>query len=380
MARLPTSVPTLANTRVEVEIDGMSASFSTRILGHRGRRMLISVPLGRAPSGAWAKPGARGRVRLGAGPGDSGSSFAFTVLERRLKPVPLLIVEALEDIPLTAEAPTEDRGLLIAVASGKGGTGKTTFSVNLAWHAAARGLRTALLDADIGTANASLHFGLSPDRHLGLVLTGKASLETVAIPIHSRLALFPGAAGELEAADPSPWQFGRLLANIDAQLASWDVFIVDLGAGIHRQVTNLLLTADRTVVVAQDDPAAYLGAHSLIKEVLRLGIPGALSLVVNRAADLDGARAGAARFAASIERLTGGMIELLGVVPDDPAARASLASGRPLIALHPKSPAATAYRLAADRLLQPVFSRNQETPVKKADDNRVRAGGGLCFR
>jgi len=76
---------------------------------------------------------------------------------------------ALQSAPRSAEN-------IIAVASGKGGVGKTWFSITLAHLFARSGRRTLLFDGDIGLANVDVQLGLTPVRDLGAVFSGNCSL------------------------------------------------------------------------------------------------------------------------------------------------------------------------------------------------------------
>lgn len=67
---------------------------------------------------------------------------------------------------------------VIAVASGKGGVGKTSVSTNLGAALAARSLRTMLLDADLGLANVDVMLGLNAGKNLAHVVRGEADLRT----------------------------------------------------------------------------------------------------------------------------------------------------------------------------------------------------------
>src|SRR3546814_15771837 len=89
--------------------------------------------------------------------------------------------------PARSGAPTAGR--LLAVASGKGGVGKTWFSVTLATALARRGRRVLVFDGDLGLANVAVQLGLVAKRHLGTVLAGTATLTGATTP-------FP--AGRLE--------------------------------------------------------------------------------------------------------------------------------------------------------------------------------------
>src|SRR5277367_322162 len=79
----------------------------------------------------------------------------------------------------TSDVPARAR--LVAVASGKGGVGKTWFAITLAHALAARGQRVLLFDADLGLANVDIQLGLTPARDLGAVIAGRATLRQVVL-------------------------------------------------------------------------------------------------------------------------------------------------------------------------------------------------------
>lgn len=89
---------------------------------------------------------------------------------------------------------------VIGIASGKGGVGKTTVSVNLASALQASGRRVMLLDADLGLANAQLAFGCKTEHHLGHVLRGERHLEEIIVTTPQGVRLVPGASGVRELA------------------------------------------------------------------------------------------------------------------------------------------------------------------------------------
>src|SRR5688572_13751422 len=69
---------------------------------------------------------------------------------------------------------------VIAVASGKGGVGKTWFAITLSHALAKAGRKTLLFDGDLGLANVDIQLGLTPDRDLGGVITGRIGLAQAA--------------------------------------------------------------------------------------------------------------------------------------------------------------------------------------------------------
>ena len=90
---------------------------------------------------------------------------------------------------------------VIGVASGKGGVGKTTISVNLALALVKLGKRVALLDADLGLANAQLLLGLNAPYNLSNVIAGSKTVGEVSITHEDGLILIPGASGNAELAN-----------------------------------------------------------------------------------------------------------------------------------------------------------------------------------
>ena len=107
--------------------------------------------------------------------------------------------------------PVRGRARVIAVTSGKGGVGKTNISVGLALAAAASGLRTVLLDGDLGLANIDVLLDLHPKRNLGHLIDGRATLDEVLINAPGGIKVLPGASGLTNVADLGLLQKQRLL-------------------------------------------------------------------------------------------------------------------------------------------------------------------------
>ena len=121
---------------------------------------------------------------------------------------------------------------VIAIASGKGGAGKTNLSVNVGIALAQMGQRVALLDADMGLANVDILLGIYPKFNLSHVLSGDKTLAEIMLDGPSGLRVIPGASGIQKMAELSPIEQAaviRAFSEIDQDL---DVLIVDTAAGI----------------------------------------------------------------------------------------------------------------------------------------------------
>ncbi len=246
------------------------------------------------------------------------------------------------------------RAGVVAIASGKGGVGKTTLSVSLAAELVRRGRRVLLLDADLGTANADIACGLTPEATLADVLRGTHRLADIQLDAPGGFQLLPGASG---LADPGehgwdlpPARLGALLRQMDALEAANDVILIDVGAGVGPVVQAFCAAAARLLVVTTPDPTAVTDAYALLKTLDAAGTGGAAhaSVVVNLAADRAEGRGVHDRLEAACRHFLGFSPPLAGVVPADPAVAASVRHRLPLLADAADSPAGHAMqRLAA---------------------------------
>lgn len=171
---------------------------------------------------------------------------------------------------------------MIAVASGKGGVGKTFFSISLAHAFARNGKKVLLFDGDLGLANVDVQLGLMPKRDLNDVIRGRLSLEKVIQPYED--GEFDIIAGRSGQASLSALPSQRLAALRDQLLEvaeDYDVVIADLGAGVDRTVRMLSASAARTILVTTDEPTSLTDAYAFIKLGNAAGLSKNISIVVN---------------------------------------------------------------------------------------------------
>ena len=142
---------------------------------------------------------------------------------------------------------------VIGIASGKGGVGKTTVSINLAVALAQRGHDVMLFDADLGLANAQIALGARAEYNLSHFLAGQKTLEEITITTRQGIQLIPGASGVQELA---------ALSNLGKKI---DYLIVDVAAGISPSVLAFLAACQRRFIVVQDDPSSIADAYGTIK-------------------------------------------------------------------------------------------------------------------
>lgn len=236
-------------------------------------------------------------------------------------------------------------GQCIAVVSGKGGTGKTSFTAGVGEALALSGRRVLCLDCDVGLRNLDLALGLS-DRALmdfSDVAQGRCSLESAVVE-HPRLpGLFLLTAPVRTRGRPvTETQMADLLAEVRKR---YDFCLLDAPAGLGTGFLLATGTADRAVVVTTTDPSSLRDAQHTVMELDRFG-GGKLHLVVNRVRK----KLLRSMHATIDDAIDKAGLPLIGVVPEDDTLLISLNRGTPLLLANSQSPAALAYRNIAARL------------------------------
>jgi len=228
----------------------------------------------------------------------------------------------------------------LAISSGKGGVGKSTIAVNLAILLSRMGRKVALLDADMGTANADVMCNVMPAHTLAHVVSGRKQIEEIAIQAPGGFSLIPGASGLAQMAALRNAERERLIQQFARLERAYDVLLIDTGAGIGPSVLGLLTAADRVLIVTTPDPTAITDAYAVIKTAHRQNNELDARLLVNQAGDPNEARQVYTRVANVCGKFLGLDLPYAGCMLNDPFVRESIRNRRPF-ALDPRQAQAT---------------------------------------
>ena len=214
-------------------------------------------------------------------------------------------------------------GQIIAVVSGKGGTGKTSFTSLTGTALAQMGHRTLVMDCDVGLRDLDLALGLT-DRALmdfSDVVAGRATLEEAAVQHHRLSNLYLLTAPLTTETSVSAESMSQLMDEVRGQ---FDFCLLDAGAGLGNSFRLATANVDRIIVVSTTEPSCLRDAQRTVMELHDFPA-GKLHLVVNRLrrrllkslrANLDDAMDAAG-------------LPLLGVIPEDEDLPALLGQGNP---------------------------------------------------
>jgi flagellar biosynthesis protein FlhG len=240
------------------------------------------------------------------------------------------------------EAAAPPGARVLCVASGKGGTGKSILSSNLAVLRAQRGERVLLVDFDAGLANAHLLLGLAPQHDLSHVLQGQVRAEEALVTGPAGVQLLSGGVGRHILANPTRRELDRLFKALRPLEERFDLIVIDHGAGVSYSTVTHLAAATTLLLVTNHEVTALSDGYALYKRA-RLANPEIrVGLVVNRSPDEARARAAWERFESAAQRFLGHVPEWVGWVPYDLAVLRSVEQRVPVALLEPESLAARA--------------------------------------
>jgi flagellar biosynthesis protein FlhG len=258
--------------------------------------------------------------------------------------------------PLAVETPVAATRAknIVAVASGKGGVGKTFFAITLTHALTMRGRRTLLFDGDLGLANVDVQLGLMPNRDLGGVIAGRLTLTQAKTPFApGGFDVIAGRSGTGSLAALAPSRLALLGSDLAELARSYDDVIMDLGAGVDRMVRQLASHAGRRLVVITSEPTSLTDAYAFIKVTMGDDPKGDLRVVVNMAkSTTDGERTYTTLLKAC-ENFLRFSPPLAGVVRRDRKVVEVIRTQTPLLSRFPSSEAAEDIRAIAARLSSP---------------------------
>lgn len=258
-------------------------------------------------------------------------------------------------------------GVGLTLASGKGGTGKTTMVVNLGIALAQFGRDVTLLDADIEMTNLELHLGMEDIKAtLNMALTGDIPLSEAIHQGPAGIKVIPtGVSLEgLRKVDPD-----KLESMLKELIGSTEILLIDAPADKNAMIS--IATSQKVILIVNPDIISMSDALKMRLVAKKLGSE-IIGVILNRVSgniEIDG-------------NITSQEVEIileqkvLSVIPDDPNFKLALSHGVPSTILFPDAPGSIAIKQLAANLLGEI-NTPLHTPEK--DDFLKRLVRGLSM-
>jgi flagellar biosynthesis protein FlhG len=259
--------------------------------------------------------------------------------------------ESLRRLMTQQRESAEQEHRVIAVASGKGGVGKSNFCVNFGLALQMAGHRPIVIDADVGFADVEVLLGIRPRRTIVDVLDGLSIWDALEYDA-SGLPFLSAGNGLMADQDLTAQQMNRLLQELQSLHNKFDIVLLDSGAGMGQSLSRMLSAVDDLILVTTPEPTAIADCYALVKMLVVRGELPETRLVINRAPNFTEARLTADKLKMVADRFLDVKLNVLGYVLEDDAVANAVMRQEALLTAYPTSPAARCFHQLVRNYLQ----------------------------
>ena len=225
----------------------------------------------------------------------------------------------------------------VAIVSGKGGVGKSNFTVNFAIQLAAQQKKVLLIDMDLGMGNVHILLGTQPTANLKQYLMGERSLEQVIQPYPSHFSYISGGSGLDELIDWTDDMIDRLLTAFQQMQYDYDFILFDMGAGATKRTMDLIAAVDEVIVISTPEPTSITDAYSMMKFIVMKDFNKPIHLINNRVPRPEENHVVAKRLQLAMKKFLNKDVTILGSLKEDSLVMEAVIAQTPFVLYRPKS-------------------------------------------
>lgn len=225
----------------------------------------------------------------------------------------------------------------ITVASGKGGVGKTNFSVNFAYVLANHfNKKVLLIDADMGMANIHILLNTDPSKNIKNLFYG-AKIDDVVISLNGFDAIL-GFSGVNTLEDINGISTSILINRLENISHKYDYVVIDTGAGIDEKIASFLRASNETFIITTPEPTALMDAYALIKSMYNIYEYNNFKIVINMSRNKDEATNSFNRLKISANKFLGLDLKMCGYLPQTQNIKKCIKRKEMIVKILPKDP------------------------------------------
>ncbi len=239
----------------------------------------------------------------------------------------------------------------IAIVSGKGGVGKTNFTVNFALTLAREGKRVLIFDMDLGMGNVHLLLGASPSFDMMDYIQNDQPLSEVIYTYESLISYISGGSQLNEIVHWSPVMVERLFQAFQRIESEYDYILFDMGAGVSEHSLDIIESVEDVIVIATEEPTSITDAYSMMKFLTLRNEKTPISIVSNRVENKKNPLDVAKRLQYAMDRFLNKKIHILGYIEEDPVVRQSVIARVPYVQHAPHATASLNMRRIVQQFL-----------------------------
>ncbi|SDO83688.1 MinD/ParA family protein [Halobacillus aidingensis] len=259
----------------------------------------------------------------------------------------------------------EKQAKTIAIASGKGGVGKSNFCINFALQLMRNDKKVLIFDLDIGMGNIDILMGKSPRRTFVDLFREEMSIRDIIELGPESLSYIAGGSGLSHIFELDQTKFAYFQSEFEELTKSFDYILFDMGAGATQDSLHFISSAHEAIVVTTPEPTSLTDGYAMIKHLVHKDKSLPIKILVNRSLNEKNGRNTFDRLSLVVERFLEAEVALLGVLPDDRSVLEAVNKQQPFVIDRPKSKVSRSLEeLVRDYLNE---SHSHESPLSFVD-------------
>lgn len=251
----------------------------------------------------------------------------------------------------------------LAVVSGKGGVGKSNFTINFAYALRARGKKVLIIDMDIGMGNIHILLGMTPKSSLKDYLSGIKGIEEIVNKAPEGLDFIAGGSGLDTVMEWSELMFDRLIIAFEQLQKEYDFILFDMGAGATQSMINLLIAVDEIIVISTMEPTSITDAYSMMKFIYLKDPDKNFQIVSNRVQNNAEGNDSALRLQYAMMKFLSKETLILGSIPEDAVVHKAVLAQKPYLLLYPRAAISRRMAAIADTFIHAELKESYEEKV-----------------
>ncbi|MGE7601774.1 MinD/ParA family protein [Peribacillus sp. NPDC097675] len=224
----------------------------------------------------------------------------------------------------------------LAILSGKGGVGKSNFSLNFAISLSKLGKRVLLFDMDIGMGNIDILTGQHSPYSIVDFFENGLSLQDIMTPGPERISIITGGTGLTNLFSLDEDKFARFNEEFGSLIENYDYILFDMGAGITQDSVKFLLCVDELIIITTPEPTSIMDAYSTMKYIRSVNNRIPFFLVCNRVFTKKEGKETIDRIRNALRKFLGTELVALGYLPDDRSVSKAVSRQIPFILSYPE--------------------------------------------
>ncbi|MCZ0702581.1 flagellar biosynthesis protein FlhG [Natronobacillus azotifigens] len=250
----------------------------------------------------------------------------------------------------------------IAVVSGKGGVGKSNFTLNFALSLAKSGKQVLLFDLDIGMGNIDILLGVHAKKSIVQMFDNQLSIHDIIETGPYSLSYIAAGSGLTDVFSMNEEKFTYFLHQFDELIHQYDYIFFDMGAGATRDSLYYILAADECFVVTTPEPTSMMDAYAMMKHIHAKNDNIPFRILVNRAESNKDGKAIMNRLQQVMIKFLAKNVEPLGILPYDKAVSKAVLKQIPFTSFDPKADVTKAMNEIVSQYLTGSIDINKKTP------------------